>query len=291
MHLLIKFFYFLFGKRSLKFLRRIGWLLGSVFWYILPSRRKTAIVNAEIIGAKDPVKCARESFRHTFMSYMEAFCIGRVDQAFMDKHIEIVCQCKKPDPVTGEIIVSAHFGSWELAAPAFAHISPLKIGLLARKMKDPKIDDFVKKRRGFSDKLIYLHHRDCAEEIGRLISSNVHIAALLDHASTEKDSIFIPFFGIKTTFNKGLPLIAVRRNIPIRPAFMKRTEDGAELIILEPILPDHSLSPKERIYDLARRINSAFEEVIKQNPEQWYLLHKRFKKTEDENGKVSRSFY
>ncbi|MCD8492014.1 MAG: lysophospholipid acyltransferase family protein [Geovibrio sp.] len=153
------------------------------------------------------------------------------------------------------------------------------------------MDDFVKKRRGFSDKLIYLHHRDCAEEIGRLISSNVHIAALLDHASTEKDSIFIPFFGIKTTFNKGLPLIAVRMNIPIRPAFMKRTEDGAELIILEPILPDHSLSPKERIYDLARRINSAFEEVIKQNPEQWYLLHKRFKKTEDENGKVSRSFY
>jgi KDO2-lipid IV(A) lauroyltransferase len=56
-------------------------------------------------------------------------------------------------------------------------------------------------------------------------------------------------------------------------------------------MPDHSLRPKERIYDIALRINKAFEEVIRENPEQWYLLHKRFKKTEDENGKVSRSFY
>ncbi|MCD8492013.1 MAG: hypothetical protein LRY51_08965 [Geovibrio sp.] len=84
------------------------------------------------------MKCARESFRHTFMSYMEAFCIGRVDQAFMDKHIKISCRGIKPEPVSGEIIISAHFGCWELAAPVLALISPLKIGLLARKMKRPQ---------------------------------------------------------------------------------------------------------------------------------------------------------
>ncbi|WP_164885375.1 lysophospholipid acyltransferase family protein [Geovibrio thiophilus] len=288
---MIKFFYLLLGGRSLGFLRRTGSFLGFVFWYLLPARRKIAIKNAEIVGAPDPVKCARESFRHTFMSYMEAFYIGRVDEKFLEKYIKIICRCEKPDPITGEIIVSAHFGCWELAAPSLAVISPLRIGLLARKIKDPKIDEFVKGRRDFSDKLIYLHHRDCAEEISRLIASNAHIAALLDHASTEKDSIFIPFFGIKTTFNKGLPLIAVRRNIPIRPAFMKRTDEGAEMIFLEQILPDPNLKPKDRINDVAIKINKAFEEIISKNPEQWYLLHKRFKKTEDENGKVSRRFY
>lgn len=291
MHLLIKFFYFILGGRSLSFLRHIGSFLGTVFWYILPERRRTAIINAEIIGADDPVKCARESFRHTFMSYLEAFCIGKVDKKFIEKYIKITSRCEKPDLTTGEIIISAHFGSWELAVPVLAAFSPLKIGLLARKMKNEKLDEFVKSQRGFCDKLVYLHHRDCAESINRLLAENAHIAALLDHASTEKDSVFVPFFGINTTFNKGLPLIAVRRNIPIRPAFMKRTKEGAELIFLEQILPDNSLKPKERIYDIALKINKAFEEVIRQNPEQWYLLHKRFKKTEDENGKVSRSFY
>ncbi|MGE4497475.1 MAG: lysophospholipid acyltransferase family protein [Deferribacterales bacterium] len=291
MHLLIKLLYFLLGGRSLKFLRRLGSMFGSVFWYLLLSRRKVAVINAEIIGAEDPVKCARESFRHTFMSYMEAFHTAGVDGDFINNHVTITCKGEKPEFLTPEIIVSAHFGSWELAVPCLAQLSPLKIAMLARKIKDPEVDEFVKKQRGFSDKLIYLHHRDCADEINRLAGTSAHIGALLDHASTEKDSIFVPFFGIKTTFNKGLPVIAVRKDIPIRPAFVKRTEDGAELILYDPIMPDHSLRPKERIYDIALRINKAFEEVIRENPEQWYLLHKRFKKTEDENGKVSRSFY
>lgn len=288
---MIRLLYLLFGKKDLFTLRKIGDRIGGFLWHFLPYRRKIAIINARIVGADDPEKCAKESFRQTFMSYMESFCIDKVDQEFIDKHIDIKVRGGMPEIIKGEIIVSAHYGCWELAAPILAVLSPLRIGLLAKRIKDPKVDYFVKMRRNFPDKMVYIHHRNCLDKINKLLDENAHIAALLDHTSHSKDSIYVPFFGMKTSFNKGLVLIAVRKNIPIRPTFLIRTEKGAELLFLEQLVPDETLKPKERVYDLAIRINEAFEEVIREKPEQWYLVHKRFKRIEDENGKIVRGVY
>ena len=139
--------------------------------------------------------------------------------------------------------------------------------------------------------MVYIHHRNCSSVIGKMLDENAHIAALLDHTANRKDAIFVPFFDINTSFNKGLVTIAVRKHKPIRPTFLTRTEKGAELLFLEQIVPDESLKPKERIYDLALRINKAFEEIIKTHPEQWYLVHKRFKRIENEDGKITKGLY
>lgn len=292
MYLLIKTLYFFFGEKDLYTLRKIGKFFGGLLWYVFYNRRKVAITNARIIGAKNPEECARESFKQTFMSYMEAFCIDKVDQEFIDKYITIKSVGELPDYNKGEIIVSAHYGCWELAAPILSVVSPLKIGLLAKRIKDPKIDKFVKARRNSPETMVYIHHRNCSDIISRMIDDNSHIAALLDHTANKKDAAFIPLFGVKTSFNKGLALIAVRKNVPIRPTFLTRTEKGADLLFHEPLFPDMSLKPKERVYELARRINKSFEDTISSNPEQWYLVHKRFKRIEDENGNVVKgTFY
>jgi KDO2-lipid IV(A) lauroyltransferase len=117
------------------------------------------------------------------------------------------------------------------------------------------------------------------------------VGVLLDHSSMPKDSMTVPFFGLETTFIKGIPLLSVRRDYPILPAFILRENGKYKLITYPLIYPDKSLKPKERAYDIALKINRLYEEMIRQYPDQWYLIHKRFKRVADENGKLRKGIY
>jgi KDO2-lipid IV(A) lauroyltransferase len=288
--LLIKLLFSIFSGKSLFYLRRTGRIVGAAAWHLSASRRRTAIANAAATGAEDPVKTAKESFKHTFMSYMESFFIPQINKNFVQQHVRFIYKGDNKLE-NSQIIISAHFGCWELAAPVLSAITTHKIGLLAKRIKNKNFDDFIVKQRGYPEKIEYLHHRDSVDRINKMLAEKAHLAALIDHSSTIQDSIFVPFFGFKTTFNKGIPTFSVRRGLSVTPVFAKRTEKGIDIIVYPPIEPDTSLKVKERTYDMALKINQQFEEEIRKNPEQWYLLHKRFKKIEDENGKISGGFY
>jgi len=139
------------------------------------------------------------------------------------------------------------------------------------------------KQRTNSD-MQYIHHRGAGEKINEYIDKELSIGALLDHSSMPADSFSIPFFGLNTTFMKGIPLLSVRREYPILPAFIVRKDKGFKLLVYPVIHPNKDLKPKLRVYDVAKRINEVYEDVIKRHPDQWYLIHKRFKRLADENG-------
>ncbi|WP_022852122.1 lysophospholipid acyltransferase family protein [Limisalsivibrio acetivorans] len=289
--LAVKALYSVLGRLSLNSLRRTGFFLGTLLYYLSPSRRKAAIKNARVIGAENPVKTARKACRHNMASFMESFYNGRIDQDFVKNRLKVTFIGEKPDFERTYFIVTAHFGSWELSSGLYRNYIQKDLGLLARRFKDPEIDNLVQKLRGDSEMITYLHHRNCTEDMLRLLGDGVNIAALLDHSATMKDCIMVPLFGIKTTFIKGIPTLSAKMDIPLLPAFFKRTNEGVELIMYPPIEPDKSLKPRERIYDLALRVNKVYEDLFSRYPEQWYLIHKRFKKTEDENGEITDSFY
>jgi len=225
----------------------------------------------------------KKSFKHTFSTYFESFYVKNIDQKFIDEIVEVEYQGEKPKAGSRCFMVSAHFGGWELAPYVLTKKLGLKGAAVARKVKDPKIDAFIVKLRVNSD-VEYIHHRGAGEKINEYINKDLTIGVLLDHSSMTRDSFAIPFFGRNTTFMKGIPLLSVRRDYPILPVFILRTEDKFKLLVYPEIYPDKSMKPKERVYDIAKKINELYEEVIKKYPEQWYLIHKRFKRTADDEG-------
>jgi KDO2-lipid IV(A) lauroyltransferase len=92
-----------------------------------------------------------------------------------------------------------------------------------------------------------------------------------------------------------MAVFCARRKIPMLPCYLLRTESGFELHISEPIWLDKDLPPKDRIHDLLVKMNKEFERIIKAHPEQWFLMHRRFKRVkvgERGNGKkISHSVY
>jgi KDO2-lipid IV(A) lauroyltransferase len=260
-------------------------------YHLLKGRRAVAEKNCEIIGipSGDIDKVVKSSFRQTFCSYLESFYVKNIDQKFLDENVDVVYMGERPD-TNACFMVSAHFGAWEFSPYIMTKKLGLKGAAVARKIKDPKVDKFILSQRVNSD-VAYIHHRNATDAIREYMDRGEAVGVLLDHSSMPKDSMTVPFFGLETTFIKGIPLLSVRRDYPILPAFILRENGKYKLITYPLIYPDKSLKPKERAYDIALKINRLYEEMIRQYPDQWYLIHKRFKRVADENGKLRKGIY
>ena len=74
-------------------------------------------------------------------------------------------------------------------------------------------------------------------------------------------------------------MIAVRARAVVYPAFMLRDGKGGHILhIHDPIrTADLTGSVAEKIETVARHYTEAVERMVRQYPEQWFWMHKRWK--------------
>jgi len=91
----------------------------------------------------------------------------------------------------------------------------------------------------------------------------------------ERDSIFVPFFGVPAATITGLSRIARLAGAVVVPAVTRQLpgSDGYELRFY----PAWENFPSEDAEADARRMNAFIEERVREMPEQYFWLHKRFK--------------
>ena len=295
MKYLISLATFFFRKLPYNQAVNFGRLVGGVFYYILKSRRCVAIKNAQIVGAKNPERVAKESFKNSFASFFEIFYIPKVDKKFIEENVIVDKEfLDKINSLNSKypayFLVGGHIGSWELSSVIFSEIFGKKMAIVGRSIKNMGVDELVTRMRS-SRNVTYLKHRNVAFEISKFISGGFSVGTLLDHGALHQDAIYVDFFGFKTSFIAGIPILSVKKNIPIFPIFMVRTGGKLKFICYGEITPDAALGVKDRIKDVALRINKVYEDVITKYPEQWFLMHKRFKRVMGENGEISNSVY
>ncbi|MCB4205209.1 lysophospholipid acyltransferase family protein [Deferribacterales bacterium Es71-Z0220] len=287
----------IFESLSYNSLIKTGRFLGIVAYYLLPGRRRIAVKNAEIIGAFNPKKVAKESFKNSFSAFLEIFHTKKIDKNFLEKNVEFSAETEQKlsdfnKNYGSYFVAGAHLGSWELVAKIFSLKYGKQTCIVGRRIKNKNVDDLIRKFRA-DENIIYLSHRNIAFEIAKIANQDTVIGTLLDHSALGKDAIYVDFFGHKTSFIAGIPILSVKKNIPIIPLFCVREKNGKlKFVSYDPILPDNTLKPKERILDVARKINMVYEDIIKKYPEQWYLIHKRFKRVKkDESDEKTYSLY
>lgn len=91
----------------------------------------------------------------------------------------------------------------------------------------------------------------------------------------ERDSVFVPFFGVRAATVTGLSRIARLARAVVVPA-VTRQLPGAQGYVLR-FYPAWENFPSDDEEADARRMNAFIEERIREMPEQYYWLHRRFK--------------
>lgn len=90
-----------------------------------------------------------------------------------------------------------------------------------------------------------------------------------------RDSVFVPFFGVPTATITGLSRIARLANAVIVPAVTRQLPGGQGYVLR--FYPPWENFPTGDDETDARRMNAFIEERVREMPEQYHWLHKRFK--------------
>ena len=174
----------------------------------------------------------------------------------------------------GVVIVTAHYGSWELAAQALP-FSGFNAAVIARRVKNPYVNDLVNGIRAKNGNNVILARNGVRESIRWLKSGNV-LVILIDHRITD-GGMQIPFLG-KNAYATSLPaILGIRYNVPVLPAKCVRTA-GKLSVSFGEVYDFSGLTQNEGdIYKATLQTNETLEGWIKERPEQWLWIHNRWK--------------
>ena len=277
----------LFSLLPWKALRVMANCMAFLFWYAAPSRRREAIQAIQKhmrLSPEEARRIARQSFRENFLSFLEIFHAGRF---FTDQYVSTVytpetkaCFQAETAPM---VIATAHIGSWEMMPGLASDLSPAKQSMVVvRSQKSRVINRIMAELRGARG-MMAVDHRHASETVLPKLRAGGLAAFLVDHNTSRKEAVFLPFLEDTAAVNIGPASIALRTKAAVYPVFLIRDGKGGHILHMLPPLKTAELqgSIKERIRVIAAFYTDAVAEIIRQYPEQWFWMHKRWKTREN----------
>ena len=96
-----------------------------------------------------------------------------------------------------------------------------------------------------------------------------------DQMTDAKSAVLAPFFGEPAMTGTALGRLARISGAPVVPWFTRRLENGKYRVELQPALDD---IPGDSPEQEAERVHALLEQQIRKAPEQYYWIHRRFKR-------------
>ncbi len=186
------------------------------------------------------------------------------------------------------MIMTAHYGNWELFAARIAQIAPLTV--LARKNDDSNIQTLITRVRNHHGVRV-LDRSDPAapKEMIRMGREGGHILGILMDQDTKKvQNIYSDFMGIPALTPSGPASIAVRNLYVVFTGVLKPLGNGNHSVILNGPIPIPDTGDKNRdIQHLTDRFNADLSQMILDDPQYWVWNHRRWRHSPDSGSKGS----
>ena len=171
----------------------------------------------------------------------------------------------------GVLFATAHLGNWELSAYAHALLTE-PMNVVVRPLDNPLIDRIVERRRALSGNIL-LSKRDFARSIFQALRKNEPVGILVDQNSSIENGAFVPFFGTPACANLTFAKLAARSGADVIPGFAVWSQKERRYILrFYPAV----MIMGDAVED-TRRIQNAIEAAIRETPDQWLWIHRRWK--------------
>ena len=173
------------------------------------------------------------------------------------------------------LIFFCHLGNWELpAVAAVAH--GLDAAILFRRPNSASANRIIEELRQVKMGTLIPAGRDAPLRLAEALQKGQHVAMLVDQYLT--GGVEVTFFGRKTRANPMLARLLRRVECPIHGVRIIRLPDNrfrAELS--EEVPPVRDATGKIDIQGTTQAITSVVEDWIREYPDQWLWLHRRWR--------------
>jgi KDO2-lipid IV(A) lauroyltransferase len=267
---------------------RTGAAIGALFFRLNRRERKIARRNLEIcfpeLPAHEREQLLRRHFRSLGLSVVE-MGVGWVTP---------IAKLREGVEIRGLEHLDAALAAGRGALLLTAHFTPIEIGVCVLEDYPGTVSSLYRpQRNAMMDRLILEGRsrfsstqvpRDNVRLLIRLLRQNQAVLYMPDQTYLGNQSAMIPFFGEPATTNVATSKIAKISGAPVLPYWFRRNPDERSYTVeIEPPLSDF---PTDDVIADTRRIVSLLEARIRETPEQYLWVYKKFKRRPDAFGDI-----
>lgn len=255
-----------------------GRLIGALALRLAGRRRRIAAVNLQLCFPEQ----SEDERQRLLKAHFDALGKGVVETALawwgrsarlQDKVRVVGLQHLQTARAEGRgvLLLSAHFTTLELGGRLLALHAPFHV--LYRQHKNPLFEAVMQRarRRRFERAIA----RDDTRALLSSLKAGMPVWYAPDQNHAGPQAVFVPFFGIPASTLTATARLARLSGAPVVPFFQARLPGSAGyLLVLCPALDDF---PSDDIEQDTARINRLIESVVREIPEQYLWVHRRFK--------------
>jgi Kdo2-lipid IVA lauroyltransferase/acyltransferase len=257
---------------------KVGFALGRIGHRLTPSRRAITRRNIELCF---PEMNADE--RDTLaLAHFEALGASLIEMGLghwaSDEELNSLMKIEGIEHLRGPaaegvgvILLSAHFTTIEVVGRVLKMHGPPYDGVY-RKNRDPFYTEFL--LRGREQAARHGIEKTDIKSMVRSLRAGVAVWYAADQSYSGKQSALLPFFGVPAMTNTATTTLGKLGKAVAVPFFPSRLKDGSYLLT---ILPPLEGFPSDDPAADTENFTALLEENIRQYPEQYFWIHKKFK--------------
>ncbi len=257
--------------------RRISEVLGNAIYFVWPRRRKAVKHNCARIMRRHPsdplvARTARSTFRNYVRNVLEVLRFAELSAGDIQRNMAITGLENLEEALRrgrGAIVISCHFGNWEVGGATLAWLYSYPINGVAETAGFAHITQILLRHRAQSGiKIIPVE--TSLRHIYRALANNEVVGIIIDRL-TPQNGVPVRFCGHPTRVPAGVATLAAKTGAAVVPAVFYRLPDGRYQGVLErPLdLVDTGNPRADHAENMARMI-SALEKYVIQHPDQYY---------------------
>ena len=177
----------------------------------------------------------------------------------------------------GVLVLTGHLGAWELSS--FYHsLMGYPMGMVIRRLDNPLVDRFVNHVRCLHGNRV-IHKDDFARGLIASMRAGETVGILMDTNMTPPQGFFVPFFGVQACTASGMARVAAKTGAAVVPGFLLWEESAQKYVLHfgDPLPVVTTGDAEQDALANTAAFTAKIEEYIRQYPEQWLWMHRRWK--------------
>jgi KDO2-lipid IV(A) lauroyltransferase len=259
----------------------LAWLgrgLGRMLYSLGRERRQVALTNLALcfpeLDAEARTALAKRHFEAFARTLLER---GILWWASADRFLQMVkvegeehWRALEGAPV---ILLMPHFVGFEMGAYRIGY--GREVASMYSRQRNAAFDAALLRGRTRFKNATLFSRQDGVRSVVRSLRSGLPFIYLPDMDLGRRDAIFVPFFGVPAATITGLARLAALSGAAVLPCVTRQLPGSAGYVIR--IYPAWENFPGADIEADVRRMNAFIEARVREMPEQYLWVHKRFK--------------
>jgi len=281
------FLFIVFGKLlslfGFSFIKYTSKIIAFLAFFVFKVRKEIVVKNLSYafphLNINEINRLAYRNYISVSITFLEVFllsCISKekILSRFDFTGLELVKS--KMEKNKGLILLTAHFGNWELGATAFGLYLNKRINVLAKVQHNPYVAKWIRQNREKYGN-IEIPLGISIKEIFKSLRNNEIVGVVGDQRGP-KNGVKVKYFNKETYTFAGTAAIALKTKSPVLVLLSVRNSKGYYKTKIEEIEINKFIGTnEEQIVQFNQKYMSILEKNVRQYPEQWFWLHNIWK--------------